>query len=139
LRIEQEYEVRGMVCSLTRYSGFGRVVDHLWRDYGSSTDADRFKYGAKQRCPVLKLARIGTSWHIVGDRFGWLLGHMVVQLDIDIASYDGCTIGACIMDAAAWTRFAWHLTATGAGPYRVMKESEDCECGKLECCTGTVT
>ncbi|MFO7902701.1 MAG: hypothetical protein R6U98_08575 [Pirellulaceae bacterium] len=27
------------------FDRFGRVVDHLWRDYGGSADADRFKYG----------------------------------------------------------------------------------------------
>jgi len=27
------------------FDRFGRVVDHLWRDYGASSDADRFKYG----------------------------------------------------------------------------------------------
>ncbi len=27
------------------FDRFGRIVDHLWRDYGSSADADRFLYG----------------------------------------------------------------------------------------------
>ena len=27
------------------FDRFGRVVDQLWRDYGSSADADRFLYG----------------------------------------------------------------------------------------------
>jgi hypothetical protein len=27
------------------FDRFGRMVDHRWRDYGSSADADRFKYG----------------------------------------------------------------------------------------------
>ncbi|MGM0489808.1 MAG: hypothetical protein ACQESR_24005 [Planctomycetota bacterium] len=27
------------------FDRFGRVVNHLWRDYGGSADADRFKYG----------------------------------------------------------------------------------------------
>ncbi len=27
------------------FDRFGRIVDHLWRDYGSSTDADRIQHG----------------------------------------------------------------------------------------------
>ncbi|MDZ7620794.1 MAG: RHS repeat-associated core domain-containing protein [Patescibacteria group bacterium] len=27
------------------FDRFGRIVDHLWRDYGASADADRFLYG----------------------------------------------------------------------------------------------
>ncbi len=27
------------------FDRFGRIVDHLWRDYGASTDADRIQHG----------------------------------------------------------------------------------------------
>ncbi len=50
--VEENYEQPDVKLDYTgtshSYSGFdrfGRVVDHLWRDYGASADADRFLYG----------------------------------------------------------------------------------------------
>ncbi|NQT15554.1 MAG: RHS repeat-associated core domain-containing protein, partial [Planctomycetes bacterium] len=42
VRLDRDHGVSGEYAGWDR---FGRVVDHLWRDYGASADRDRYTYG----------------------------------------------------------------------------------------------
>ena len=81
-------------------------------------------------------AEIGTYWRIRHVDRDARLGNNALILQMMAFSDDGCNIVSGQMLVRAFRRWPYHMDVTTSGPRITRRNSDACECGKLECVQG---